>query len=113
MRERRQVPRYLADISAVISQPGGGPTSHVTVVVLSVQGCCIQGVGAPEVGRKCLVTLEWQAEEIQAEAVVAWKDAKGRAGLRFLPMDQQSSETLRELCATLRLQPMSTLPPEK
>lgn len=113
MRERRQVPRYLANVSAAISQPGGGPASDVTVVVLSVQGCCIQGMGAPEVGKKCRLTLAWQAEKIRAEALVVWKDAKGRAGLRFLPMDQQSSETLRELCATLRLQPMSMLPPEE
>ena len=109
MGERRQVPRYLADVSAVLYQPGSGSGSNVTVVVLSVQGCCVQGAGVPEIGKKCRLTLDWQGEEIQTEAIVAWKSLKGQAGLRFLSMDQQSSETLRALCATLHLQPMGPM----
>ena len=109
MGERRQVPRYLAEVSAVVFPPGGGSGSSVTVVVLSVQGCCVQGAGVPEVGKKCQVNLDWQGEEIQTEATVVWKGLKGQTGLRFLSMDQQSSETLRALCATLRLQPMGPM----
>jgi len=41
-----------------------------------------------------------------AGAQVAWKNAQGLAGLRFLDMDQNSSEVLRELCSSLRLQPL-------
>jgi hypothetical protein len=37
---------------------------------------------------------------------VAWKNAQGLAGLRFLDVDQNSSEVLRELCSSLRLQPL-------
>jgi hypothetical protein len=111
MSERRQVPRYIADISAVLTRHDTGSESEVAVEALSVQGCCVKGAAIPEAGRKCRLAIRWQGEEIRTEAQVAWKDAKGTAGLRFLNMDQGSSETLRELCATLPLQllaPMST-----
>jgi hypothetical protein len=113
MRERRQVPRYLAEVSAVVYPPGSAAGSSVTVVVLSVQGCCVQGTGVPEVGKKCQLALEWQGEHIRAEAEVVWKGLKAQAGLRFLSMDQESSENLRELCATLRLQPMVPMPADE
>ena len=106
MEDRRKVPRYHAEISAVLSQPGSESVTAVMVDVLSVQGCCVRGTGLPEAGRKCWLTLQWQGEEIRTEAQVAWKTIQGLAGLKFLSMDQASSETLRELCATLQLQPM-------
>jgi hypothetical protein len=109
MSERRQVPRYIADISAVLTRHDTGAESEVAVEVLSVQGCCVKGAGIPEAGRKCRVAIRWQGQEIRAEAQVAWKNTKGLAGLRFLNMDQASSETLRELCATLRLQPLAPI----
>jgi hypothetical protein len=109
MRERRQVPRYIADVSALLTHHETGSASEVAVEVLSVQGCCVKGAGIPEMGRKCRLTIRWQGEEIRTEAQVAWKNAKGVAGLRFLNMDQKSSETLRELCATLRLQPLAPM----
>lgn len=109
MNERRQGPRYIADISALLTHHETGSASAVAVEVLSVQGCCMKGTAIPEAGRKCRRTIRWQGEEIRTEAQVAWKDAKGVAGLRFLTMDQESSETLRELCATLRLQPLARM----
>jgi hypothetical protein len=109
MSERRQVPRYIADISAVLTRHDTGSESEVNVEILSVQGCCVKGSGIPEAGRKCRLSIRWRGEEIRSEAQVAWKDAKGLAGLRFLNMDQESSETLRELCATLRLQPLAPI----
>jgi hypothetical protein len=113
MSERRQVPRYLADISALLTRHDTGAESEVAVEVLSVQGCCVKGSGIPETGRKCRLAVRWQGDEIRTEAQVVWKDAKGTAGLRFLNMDQGSSETLRELCATLRLQPLAPIPPDE
>ena len=106
MSERRRVPRYLAEVSAVVYPAGSASGSNVTVVILSVQGCCLQGAGVPEVGKKCQITLEWEGAEIRTEAQVVWKGLKAQSGLRFLSMDQESSENLRALCATLRLQPM-------
>ena len=109
MSERRQVPRYLAEVSAVVYPPGSASGCNVTVVILSVQGCCVQGAGVPEIGKKCNLSLNWEGEEIQTEALVVWKGLKAETGLRFLSMDLQSSEALRALCATLRLQPMPPL----
>ncbi len=105
--ERRKVPRYLADVSATLTHHESGATQTVHVEVLSVQGCCIRGPGIPEAGRKCRLTLRWKGSEIRAEAQVAWKDARGLAGLRFTSTDQESIDNLRALCSTLRLQPLT------
>jgi hypothetical protein len=107
MDDRRRVPRYFANLTAVLTHQVSGVSEPVQVEVLSVQGCCVRGKPVPEVGRKCRLTMHWQTGEIRTEAEVAWKDAQGLSGLRFLGMDQESSEALRELCATLRLQPMT------
>ena len=106
MGERRKVPRYLAEVSAQISHTQTDSGSKVIVEILSVQGACVRGSDIPEAGRKCRLTLEWQNERIQAEAEVAWKSHQGLAGLKFLSLDEQSSATLRELLATMRLQPL-------
>ncbi|MBZ5544726.1 MAG: PilZ domain-containing protein [Acidobacteriia bacterium] len=109
MRERRQVPRYIAGFSAVLTPHDTGAESEVAVEVISVRGCCVKGAGTPEAGRECRLAIPWQGKEIHTEAQVTWKDARGLAGLRFLNMDQESSETLRSLCATLRLQPLAPM----
>ncbi|MBZ5515580.1 MAG: PilZ domain-containing protein [Acidobacteriia bacterium] len=109
MDERRQVPRYLAGLTAELTHHESGPVSQVAVEVLSVQGCCLQGTEIPGAGRKCQLTIRWQEEEIRTEAQVVWKNSKGWAGLRFLNMDRESSENLRELCATLGLQPFAPI----
>jgi hypothetical protein len=113
MIERRQVPRYLAEVSAVLTRHDTSSQSEVAVEVLSVQGCCVKGAGVPEAGRKCHVAVRWQGDEIRTEAQVVWKDARGLAGLRFLNMDRESSEALRELCATLRVQPLAPMPADE
>lgn len=113
MSDRRQVPRYLAGVRAELSHSAGDTVSKVVIEVLSIRGCCLRGTGIPEAGRKCLLTLEWQGTQARAEAEVAWKSIQGLAGLKFLSMDQESSETLRELLATLRLQPMGTMPADE
>ena len=106
MDERRRVPRYFADLSATLEPQPSGASHPVQIEVLSVQGCCLRGENVPESGRKCLLTLHWRGEVICAGAQVAWKNSQGLAGLRFLDVDQNSSEVLRELCSSLRLQPL-------
>ena len=59
------------------------------------------------------MSLDWQGSRIQAEAEVAWKSSKGLAGLRFVSMDPKSDENLRELLATLRMQPIPPLKPDE
>ena len=105
--ERRSVPRYFADVTAVLILHETGTSQDVQVEVLSVQGCCVRGTGILEIGRKCRLTLRWKNSEIQAEAQVVWKDAHGLAGLRFTSTDQESIDTLRSLCSNLRLQPLT------
>ena len=105
--ERRKVPRYLAEVSAQISHAQSDSGSKVIVEILSVQGACVRGHDLPEAGRKCRLTLEWQNERIQAEAEVAWRSHQGMAGLKFFSLDEKSIESLRELLATLRLQPLT------
>jgi hypothetical protein len=113
MEERRKVPRYLADVSAELSNPLGDSGSKVVVEVLSVQGGCVRGASLPESGHKCRLSLDWQGSQIQADAEVAWKSSRGLAGLRFLALDPKSNENLRELLATLRMQPIPPLKPEE
>jgi len=105
--ERRKVPRYIADVNAVLMHHESGTSQNVQVEVLSVQGCCVRGTGIPETGRKCRLSFRWQGNEIQTEARVVWKDAHGLAGLRFTSTDQESVDNLRALCANLRLQPLT------
>ncbi len=79
----------------------------VQVEVLSVQGCCLRGSDLPEPGKKCLLSMNWKNREIRAEGQVAWKNSLGLAGLKFHNIDEPSREVLRDLCATLRLQPLT------
>jgi len=59
------------------------------------------------------LSIEWLGREIRADAEVAWKDPQGRAGLKFLSMEQESNDTLRELLTNLRLQPLIPTPPDE
>jgi len=113
MDDRRQVPRYLSELPARLSYPGSGAVSRVSVLTLSVRGCCVAGVGGLEAGKTCQLIIEWLGREIRADAEVAWKNPQGRAGLKFLSMEQESGDTLRELLTNLRLQPLIPTPPDE
>lgn len=112
MAERRQVPRYLFGVPGKLSQSAGGAFSDVTVVTISVRGCCVEGASAPSVGQKCQLRIEWRGTQIPAEAEVAWKNKQGQAGMRFLSVEPEGRQLLRELCSTLKLQPLEPLPSE-
>ncbi|MFB3924145.1 MAG: PilZ domain-containing protein [Terriglobia bacterium] len=105
MNERRSVPRYLADVAAQISH-AEGEGFKVIVEILSTQGACVRGNDLPAAGQRCRLTLQWLSERIQAEAEVAWKSHQGLAGLKFVSLDESGSSSLRELLATLRMQPV-------
>ncbi len=112
MRPRRQVPRYIAEMKAAVSQPPGGTAFNVTAVNLSVLGCCLEGAGLLKPSEPCELTFEWEGKQFHAQAEVTWKSSKGEAGLRFHELDPASKDLLRRICANLRLQPMAPLPPE-
>jgi hypothetical protein len=105
--ERRRVPRYFAELTAVVTHHETGASEEVQVEVLSVQGCCVRGTNVPSEGKKCRLAVRWETEEIRAEAQVVWKDAQGLAGLRFTSADPATLAALRALCASLRLQPLT------
>ncbi len=105
--ERRKVPRYFAEVTAVLLNHESGSSEEVQVEVLSVQGCCVRGTGVPESGKNCRLIFMWKGEEFRAEAQVVWKDAQGLSGLRFTSTEQETIARLRTLCANLRLQPLT------
>ena len=112
MAERRQVPRYMFGVAAKLSHATSATASNVRASVLSVRGCGIEGAGVPAVGQECEIAIEWRGADIHAHAKVVWKRSDGRTGLKFLSIPDEDLERLRELCATLQLQPMSPMPPE-
>jgi hypothetical protein len=112
MRNRRQAPRYLFGVAAKLSRPGSTAVSEVIVVNIGRRGCCAEGAGVWEVGQKCLLSIVWRGAQIPTEAEVAWNDAQGRTGFKFLAVEGESRKLLNELCSTLHLQ-LATWPPPK
>ena len=105
--DRRRVPRYFAEVTAVLTNHESGTSHDVHVEVLSVQGCCVRGEGIPVAGKNCRLLFRWKGDEFRAEAQVVWQDAQGLSGLRFASTDQETLTSLRLLCSNLRLQPMT------
>ncbi len=112
MRERRQAPRYLCELKGQVRQLGSGVPLTVNVTTLSTKGCGIEGTGTLNVGQRCTVGLEWHGKDLRAEAEVVWATAQGRAGLKIVGITDENLALLKELCATLQLQPLVRLPPE-
>ncbi len=79
--------------------------SHVNVHNLSAQGCCVEGPGVPAVGETCELAIEWEGRKFRCEAMIKWIKAKGLAGLEFLSVDEDRLAALREIFATLHLEP--------
>lgn len=112
MAERRQVPRYLFDGVAQISQASGGVFSTISMKSISVSGCRAEAAGVPPPGQKCDLRLDWEGKEFQAPVEVMWKNGKGEVGLKFLSVDDQNLKMLRNLCSGLLIEPLAPLPPE-
>lgn len=105
--ERRKVPRYFAEVTAILTDHESGTTQDVEVEVLSVQGCCVRGAGIPQAGKNCRLLFRWKGDEFPAEAQVVWQDAQGLCGVRFTSTDKETLAGLRALCSSLRLQPLT------
>jgi hypothetical protein len=112
MRERRAVSRYALGLTGRLHPPQGGTGTNVVVRMISTRGCEIEGGNGPATGRKCELYFDWRDAHIGVEAEVVWKDPKGRVGLRFLSVDQETQQRLTALCATLSRQPMPAGAPE-
>ncbi len=112
MAERRQVPRYSFGGPARLAPILGGAASDISVLSISVLGCRAKGANVPAVGQKCRLSIDWEAKEFSCEAEVKWKKPGGDVGLKFSPLDDKNRIILRELCATLRLEPLAPMPLE-
>jgi hypothetical protein len=110
MSQRRNVPRYLYGANAELFHPPASSPDEVTVISISVGGCRLQGSKIPPPGETCGLKLEWRGKEFEAVGEVAWKGKDNTAGLKFNSVPDDSLETLRELCANLRLEPPSGTP---
>lgn len=106
MRERRQVPRYVCELKGQLVRPDSLSGPDVKVSTLSVKGACIEGGPPLELGQICGLKVEWSNKSLRAEGEVAWTDDRGRAGLKFLPLGEETQILLKELCSTLKLQPI-------
>lgn len=111
MRNRRRFSRYLFGVDAQLSNPGSTEASDITVVNISPHGGCLDGAFSLEVGQRRVLTIAWRGTQIRGEAEVLWNDGEGRAGFRFLSVDQKNRNLLKELCSTLQLLRFAS-PPE-
>jgi hypothetical protein len=108
---RRQLPRYMSDLPAHLSNPATGATSSGTLVNLSVSGGCLKGLGLPEAGQKCELRAEWEGEWVLLRGDVVWKGEE-QVGVKFSFLDEGTDNLLRRICSNLRLEPLAGLPPE-
>ena len=82
--------------------------TSVVVRVISTQGCAIEGAEGLGVGKKCELYINWRDSEMGVEGQVVSKDAKGRAGLKFLSVNKDIQKRLSDLCDTLRIESLSS-----
>jgi hypothetical protein len=95
-----------------LADPENPAGLEVRVVNISSEGCCLETSGTLQVGERRVLAIGWRAREIRAEAAVVWREAQGRAGLRFLSVRGEDQAALHELCSTLAIQP-AMQPPDQ
>lgn len=113
MARRIPTPRYLFGGLGQLSQARGALTIDVTILNISAHGCRVNGLGRTAVGEVCELGIQWQGKEFRREVKLRWKNRKGEGGLEFLSMDETGLAFLRELFATLQLEPSRPLPPHR
>lgn len=105
MVKHRKATRYKCGLKGVLHRARETVGTNVTIRDISTHGCELKHAGGPSIGRNCELYFDWRGTHVGLEAEVAWEDAKGRAGLRFLRVDGETQRRLNELCAALRTQP--------
>jgi hypothetical protein len=109
-RARRRLPRYISHLPARVTDPATGASCSVTLVTLSVMGCCLEGPELPEAGQKCEVNTEWQGKPLRMQGDIVWKHEGKQVGVKFATLDEETEKLLRQVCANLRLQPLAPPP---
>ena len=105
MRKRRKTTRYLFGLTGILYPAGEKVGANVMVRDISPQGCELEHAEGPSIGGNCELYFDWRGTHVGLEAAVVWKDAEGRAGLKFLRVDKDTQKRLNELCAALGTQP--------
>lgn len=103
-RVRRQFPRYVSELPALLSNPATGAKANVLLVSLSLRGGCVEGQGLPEAGQRCEINAQWEGRSLQIRSDIVWR-TKQQAGVRFETLDDGTQQTLKQICANLRLEP--------
>ena len=103
-RVRRQVPRYVSELPALLSNPATGSTANVKLVSLSLNGGCVEGQGLPEAGQHCEINAQWEGRSLLIPSDIVWR-TKQQAGVRFDALDDGTQQALKQICANLRLEP--------
>jgi c-di-GMP-binding flagellar brake protein YcgR len=95
-RERRRVPRAKVSSSANVSYPGA-PELNATLTDISDGGTLI--TTASRLPNACKVYFEFalpgQPQLVRLSGEVAWQDASGRTGIRFLDVPQASRRLIQ------------------
>jgi PilZ domain-containing protein len=107
--ERRKVPRYVSELHAQLNDPATGESLNVSLVTLSVLGGCLEGRSFPGVGADCHLHAEWEGQRLAIEGEVVWK-SNDQAGVRFRALAEGPEKLLRQICSSLRLQPLAPMP---
>ena len=113
MLKRRPVPRHIFGQPGQLCHAPNVPVSKIAILNISTQGCRVEGEDLPAVGQECELVFEWRGKRFRTEVEVVWKKPDGHAGFQFLSMDEKRLATLRDLCATLRREPLTEMSPER
>lgn len=113
MLKRRPVPRHIFGQPAQLWPAPNSPVSNIIIRNISTQGCRVEGENLPAVGQECELVFEWRGQRLRIEVEVVWKRPDGHAGFQFLSMDEMRLAILRDLCSTLRREPLAEMSPER
>ncbi|MFY9645827.1 MAG: PilZ domain-containing protein [Terriglobales bacterium] len=110
-RERRRTPRASVNSNARIAYPGA-PEGSVVLSDLSDGGTQLQtATRLPSPGKVYFeFALPGQKEVVRLSGEVAWQDASGRTGIRFLDVPQASRRLIQTWLRQRSAQPSSLAP---
>lgn len=104
MRKNRKTTRYSCGLTGILHRVGETVGTQVTIQDISTHGCELRRPDGSRIGKKCELYFDWRDMHVGLEAEVAWEDPKGRAGLKFVRVDQEIQRRLNDLCDALRTQ---------
>jgi hypothetical protein len=110
-RERRRAPRKPVGSTANVAYPGA-PETKAVITDLSDGGTLIQTTS--RLPNSCKVYFEFalpgQQQLVRLSGEVAWQDASGRTGIRFLDVPQTSRRMMQGWLQQNIVQPATGLP---